>query len=241
MERTEMDKLYQEAPLDEIRAPYYLELRLNTSLSSGNEAAALQYLELMNQFPKTKLAEDPLRSAKNSIICSCTFFARAAIQAGVFPQTAFDLSDDCIRHIEQMTIRADVLAYEREMLTLFVGIVKHFLQLKYPPSIILARQYIDVRLNQNISLQTTAEAVHMNSNYLSNLFKRKTGESFTGYINRKRIEEAAFFVAHTDRSFTEIAFAYQFCNQGYFNRIFKQYTGQTPGAYRKMARQQEVV
>ena len=81
----------------------------------------------------------------------------------------------------------------------------------------------------------------MNPNYFSNLFKRKARESFTGYINQKRVEEAAFFVAHTDCSFTEIMFVYQFCNQGHFNRIFKQYTGQTLGAYRKMERQQEIV
>ena len=81
----------------------------------------------------------------------------------------------------------------------------------------------------------------MNFNYFNNQLKRKARESLTGYIDRKWVEEIAFFVAHTDYSFTEITFVCQFCNQGYFNRIFKQYTGQTSGAYRKMARQQEVV
>lgn len=241
MKQIGSDRLYHEVQLDPVRAPFYLELRLSTSLTDGDEETALLYLEQMNQFPKAVLAKNPLRSAKNSMICSCSYFARAAIQAGVLPPTAFDLSDDCIRHIEQMTTTESVLAYEKEMLIRYVRVVREFLERKYPLAIILALQYIDKRLNQNISLQTVADAVHMNANYLSNLFKQKTGESLTGYINRKRVEETAFFVAYTDHSFTEVAFAYQFCNQGYFNRVFKQYTGQTPGAYRKMAREQNLL
>lgn len=241
MNKIESDRLYIEAQLDAVRAPFYLELRLSTSLTDGDEEAALRYLEQMNRFPKAVLSKNPLRSAKNSMICSCSFFARAAIQAGVLPTAAFDLSDDCIRHIEQLSTVTSVLAYEKEMLIRYVRMVRDFLERKYPMAIILSLQYIDMHLNQDITLQTVADAVHMNANYLSNLFKQTTGESFTGYINRKRVEETAFFVAYTDHSFTEIAFAYQFCNQGYFNRVFKQYTGQTPGAYRKMAREQNLL
>ena len=241
MDVREAGRLYGENRLDAVRAPYYLELRLRNSLADGDEETALRYLEQMNRYPKAELAKNALRSAKNSMICSCTFFARAAIQAGVLPQAAFDLSDDCIRQIEQLTAAADVLAYEKEMLVRYVRMVRKFLEMRYPMAVIHALRYIDTHLNQEISLQTAAETVHMNANYLSNLFKQKTGESFTGCINRKRVEEATFFVAYTDDSFAEIAFAYQFCNQGYFNRVFKQYTGQTPGAYRRMARKQNVL
>lgn len=241
MTQIDADRLYKETQLDPIRAPYYLELRLRSSLTDGDEDTALYYLEQLNRFPKAELAKNPLRSAKNSMICSCTFFARAAIQAGVLPGTAFDLSDDCIQRIEQLTTTAAVLSYEKDMLIRYVRMVKKFLQLKYPMTIILSLQYIDTHLNQDLSLQTVADVVHMNANYFSNLFKQKTGESFTGYINRKRVEEASFFVAYTDHSFTDIAFAYQFCNQGYFNRVFKQHIGQTPGSYRKMAHEKKVL
>lgn len=56
----EEDGLYREIDFNEIRAPYYLELRMNTSLMDGDEKTALRYLEMMNRFPKAELAKDPL-------------------------------------------------------------------------------------------------------------------------------------------------------------------------------------
>ena len=77
--------------------PFSLEQRLAQHVAEGNEEAALETLGRINgQGAKAVLARDPLRSAKNSLICSCTILTRAAIQAGVSDEEAFALSD--LRH-----------------------------------------------------------------------------------------------------------------------------------------------
>lgn len=59
--------------------------------------------------------------------------------------------------------------------------------------------------------------------------------SYTGLLDAARREHACHAVAHTQRSFADIAQSLGFAEPSTFNRAFKRWTGQVPGAYRRQA------
>ncbi len=66
-----------------------------------------------------------------------------------------------------------------------------------------------------------ADDFFMNESYLSDLFKRETGSSFTTYLTKFRVEQAKNLLKQLDLKTYEIAEMVGYKNSKYFNKIFK--------------------
>lgn len=213
--------------------PYFLEKRLVKQIAACDESGALSTLNEINMLNRAVLAGDPFRSLKNSIICSCTFFTRAVIDSGVFPDIAFTYSDTFIQEIEKMDTMSEVRDYEQEIVRQFVKLVRENNSSEYSIPVFNAMQYIINNLSQKLNLAEIAKHAYVHPNYLSGLFKKETGCSITDFISRHRIEESTYFVAYTDFEIADISNFYHFCNQSYFSTLFKRYLSVSPNDYRK--------
>lgn len=90
--------------------------------------------------------------------------------------------------------------------------------------------------NQNLSLHWVAnEMLYMNADYLGKLFKKETGEKFSNYITRLRIELAISLIEkESDVKVFEIAEKIGYGeNPQYFSQVFKKHTGFTPSEYKR--------
>lgn len=96
--------------------------------------------------------------------------------------------------------------------------------------------WIGEHVHEPISLADAARFAGMNPSALGRLFRRHTGHSVLGWINRLRIGEASERLRDSDQPVSEIAFSSGFGNLANFNRTFRRYTNQTPGAYRRSFR-----
>ncbi|MCD7731261.1 MAG: response regulator [Oscillospiraceae bacterium] len=88
-------------------------------------------------------------------------------------------------------------------------------------------------VGKNISLQRMSELHFVNKAYLSHLFSQEVGMSFVDYVNKVKIEYAKCRLAAADVKIYEIASELEYSNTEYFSKVFKQYTGYTPSAYRQ--------
>jgi AraC-like DNA-binding protein len=57
------------------------------------------------------------------------------------------------------------------------------------------------------------------------------GENLSSYLNRMRVEKASYMLRETDLSLSDIATDCGFEDQSWFSKIFKSYTGVSPGKY----------
>ncbi|WP_046176282.1 response regulator transcription factor [Domibacillus indicus] len=90
--------------------------------------------------------------------------------------------------------------------------------------------------DKHLSLKWVAgEMLYMNADYLGKLFKQETGERFSGYLTKVRIEEAMKQIGQMDDvRVADLAERTGFGdNPQYFSQVFKKYTGVTPTEYRK--------
>ncbi len=101
------------------------------------------------------------------------------------------------------------------------------------PEIRAARQYIQKNYQNPIKLGEVAEYVGFSEGYFSRLFAKVTGDSFTSYLQKIRIERAKKLLAETDLSVTEIAFQAGFSSIQCFYQTFHKAENCSPSQYRK--------
>jgi AraC-like DNA-binding protein len=110
--------------------------------------------------------------------------------------------------------------------------------LPQPTSILVKRTL--AHLHQNYSrtllLKEVADAVGASKSYLSRIFHNEMGVSLWEYLGRYRVLKARDLLALTDESITDIAARVGFEDVGYFGRVFRRYTGQSPRTYRQQSR-----
>jgi len=95
------------------------------------------------------------------------------------------------------------------------------------------KQYVRDHYDQEITLTEIADKLYVNRNYLSQLFKRVTGESFVTYLNKFRIEKAKERMREKHYLISEISEMVGYQNPTYFSQVFKSITGKSPSEFYK--------
>lgn len=92
---------------------------------------------------------------------------------------------------------------------------------------------IHEEFEEDISLDTISEDLNYNPNYLSSIFKKETGVTFSDYLIDFRLKKAKEWLVKTDLTVREIAEKLKYGNSQNFIRSFKKRESLTPGQYRK--------
>lgn len=95
-----------------------------------------------------------------------------------------------------------------------------------------AKFFVTENFASEITLEETALRLGINSSYLSRLFQREFGVSFSTYLTTMRLENAVYLLHHSSLQIAEIAYRCGFKDSSYFIKIFRQHYGKTPGNFR---------
>ncbi len=93
--------------------------------------------------------------------------------------------------------------------------------------------YVENHYAEDIYLNLFAEKLKLTGAYISSYFKEKMNVNLTDYINNYRIKKAVILSENPQNKNKDIAEMVGLPNINTFIRLFKKYTGYTPGEYRK--------
>lgn len=99
-----------------------------------------------------------------------------------------------------------------------------------------AKDFIQNNYCKDISMETIAQYVGINEDYLARLFKRELNTTPASFLRMYRVELAYKMLLNTDMSVQEIAAAVGFADAQYFSRCFTQRYGDSPRELRKRSR-----
>lgn len=92
---------------------------------------------------------------------------------------------------------------------------------------------INEGFEDDINLEEMAQELGMSSRYIRKIFAEKLGMSCSEYITSLRMERAKAMLGESEKGITEVAVKTGYNSPQYFCRVFKRYTGMTPGRYRE--------
>lgn len=93
--------------------------------------------------------------------------------------------------------------------------------------------FIKDNLDQNLTRNDVASAVHLNPEYFSRLFKKQTGYTVADFIFREKMKMARELLKIDGFSISMIAVKVGYSNFSHFTQLFKKVYGMTPNEYRK--------
>lgn len=96
-----------------------------------------------------------------------------------------------------------------------------------------AIEYISQQYNRSITLADVADAVHLNEEYFSRLFKKEVGMNFTEYLLNLRMDAARNLLLTTDLKIARIAEMVGIFDSKYFSLLYKKTFDQTPSQVRE--------
>jgi signal transduction histidine kinase/DNA-binding LacI/PurR family transcriptional regulator/CheY-like chemotaxis protein len=96
-----------------------------------------------------------------------------------------------------------------------------------------AMTYIHEHYAEPITRSILANHVAITERYLTHCFRQELGITPMVYLNRYRVKQAKALLEQGKRNITEVALDVGFSDSSYFNRVFKQEAGITPGAFQR--------
>lgn len=219
--------------------PYDQEIRELSSIERGDIRGLEQSIAENYNAKLGTLAKDKTRNLKNLCIVVIALASRAAIRGGLHPEISFSLSDNYIQKIEETMDTPSLLHLLRGAEYHYTSMVHDLHQMKKNqnpeqnnPNINLCKDYIFSHLHDKITVQDLAEHLHLNPNYLSELFKKSEGISLYAYILQEKIDRTKNLLIYSRYSYIDIAAYLGFSSQSHLGKQFKKMTGYTLRKYR---------
>lgn len=98
---------------------------------------------------------------------------------------------------------------------------------------------IHTQFDTPLTIEGLAAELHYNANYISSVFRRETGQTFSDYLAAFRFSMAKKWLIETEMTIKEISERLQYQNSQNFIRSFRKQEEMTPGQYRDSHRKMQ--
>ena len=103
----------------------------------------------------------------------------------------------------------------------------------YSAAIRKALDHINAHYAEDLSLNTVADVVFLNRDYLSRQFKKEVGVNFSEYLMSVRMKQARCLLENSSLRISEVALRVGITNMSYFSTVFHKVFGCKPNDVRK--------
>ncbi len=176
---------------------------------------------------------DFIRHYKNMMIIFIAGCARAAIRGGLSPETSYLLSDRYIQDLERCRSVSEIVELNsivQEDYTLRVHRIKSGTM---SPQIQRACEYIQIHVEEELSLSSVSSAIGYSPSWLSGKFRKETGKTLTDYIAETKVERAKMLLRAANDPVQDIAERLNYRTASRFGSVFRKHTGMSPSEYRR--------
>ncbi|KUP24384.1 response regulator [Paenibacillus sp. DMB5] len=209
--------------------PHHAAEQIAGHLQQGQSELAIQQLDqLLENYRSTK---EPIENVKVACLLIGSYCFRLLSTSTPFAPEMEESQSAVYKQIQEsksIQLLTDIL--KRLIQSCSRAIAQSDTQPNY--IVIECQKYIRENYNQNLNLQIIADHIHINSSYLSRLYKKVTGESIIDVINKYRIEMAKKLLRNPASKVFEVAEAVGIETPAYFTHVFSKYTGMSPKEYK---------
>lgn len=159
--------------------------------------------------------------------------SRAAADGGVDLDEVLEMNRRFLKESDYLRTTDELTLWLTRVIERYASLVFDLVDVKHKDIIYKAINYMKRNFTGKLTLEDTARHVGFSPTYFSKVFKDEMGTTFNNYLGNLRVERSKVLLLADQRSVSEICAAVGFEDQSYFIKVFRRYTGVTPGKYRK--------
>ncbi len=209
---------------------------LNDNLKKSIEAASLLILEdTLNIVSKLVLREKPDISVVLSVFSNV--YVNLDNNFIEFRESAKELfmnSYSYSKEIEVFDTFDEIVRFNRGVYTKIIQRISSVRNRKDRRIIEIVKSYIESHFDKEVSLIKISEITFVSSSYISDLFKKQTGETISDYLTRVRINKAKLYLKDINIKLYEVGEKVGYTDPTYFSKVFKKNVGISPKEYRNL-------
>ncbi len=209
--------------------PHYFAEKIVDSLQLENPSEAIKSLEsLLEEYRRNK---EPIEKIKVACMLIASYCYRLLAGFKLFAPELADSEPEVYKRIQASRSIQSLVTILKQLIEGIAQVVVTN-DKKFSYLIQETQKFIRDNFHKNISLQTIADHIHVNSSYLSRLYKKETGESIVDAINKYRIDHAKKLLKDPANKVFEVACAVGIEDPAYFTHVFTKYAGMSPKEYK---------
>ncbi len=224
----------QQLKLDGVRTAYPIdkEHSLVQAISEGDVGEARRLLNeiLGHIFFASGGDYSTMRARSLELIA---LLSRAAADGGADLDEVLELNRRFLRESDYQRSTDDLTVLLNRVIERYSALVFDLVDVKHKNIIYKAIGYMKRNFAEKLTLEDTAQHVGFSPTYFSKIFKEEMGTTFNNYLGNLRVEKSKTLLLAGGMSIGDVCSAVGFEDQSYFIKVFRRYTGVTPGTYRK--------
>ena len=224
-----------------VHTSFHDEQEFITAIENGDREKVHEFLErgFIQTFKRT--SPDILIHYRNVAITAIAMASRAAIRGGVPSTMAYDFSSTMMKQVDKIPTVSQMYGWICSVFNRYTQMVRDEKKAESNNNMIeQCRQYVLAHYKEKITVGDIADYIGRSPNYVSAVFKEKTGETLVHYINREKIGAAQNILKYSELDVSAVANFLSYSSQAYFGRVFKEITGETPKHYKDRNRVKEL-
>ena len=202
-------------------------------LKRGDNAAAKKALQIFLH-ETNLLGSRNMKDYKAALQLLNNYCHTVLLQTSIHPYHILKQASSLRIKIEDMTSLSRLEQMPGELCHKYCILVKNYANPDYSRLTKELISFIQLHLEDDLSLNTLATHFHKNPSVLSNSFSKETGQTLTHFVHHTRIQEAVRLFHTTDMSVSQVATAVGYLDFSYFSKIFTKHIGVSPRQYLKV-------
>lgn len=198
-------------------------------IREGSQDAAISWLREL--FDTYKKESESIEQIKTSSIVLCSLCFRLLISKNLNDSQSVVHESEIYQKIQWSNSIDHLFTILSQVITSLTSLMNED-EKRYGKIVTEVNHFLKDHYDQDINLQKIAGTVHVNSSYLSRLYKHETGISIVDTINKLRIEKAKLLLKNPAAKIFEVASAVGINDPSYFTHVFFKYTGLSPKEYK---------
>lgn len=213
--------------------PYQFEQEWYQAISEGKIVFPADGTMSLDQVGK--LAKGNVyKQIEYTVIAELTLITRAAMEGGVSPIKAYEMSDIFFQECSQCHETVELLEIGAQAVDSFTRAVREVKQQGVQnPGVERCKDYIARHLTEKITVSEIAEELKMSYSYLAAQFLKGTGTNIKKYILQEKLNAVANQLKYSEASVGEIADYFSFPSASSMCTFFKETYGMSPTEYRR--------
>ncbi|MDP4097697.1 AraC family transcriptional regulator [Paenibacillus sp. P96] len=209
----------------------HLENSLIQALQAGDEASAFGHFDA---YVKSIMEQNvPFNDFQILVLGLITRIYRLVQQQGGALDSLLG-TNSAVQQFLKLSTAADIVSwFKTKLFPPALSFLKEQLDSQYTSIACQMVQMIHDAYDQDITLEACAEKLKFHPVYLSRVFKKEIGVTFSEYLTGYRMNMAKLWLKDSSLKINEIAERLSYTNATGFIRTFRKMTGMTPGKYRE--------